>query len=79
VPADDAVRVLPEGAAPDAETCQLRLTLIQGKYHQVKRMVAAVGNRVEALHRSQIGQLTIPDDLAPGQWRWIDDPAIVLP
>ena len=49
----------------------LRLTLTEGKYHQVKRMVAAVGNRVEALHRSQIGGLALPDDLAPGQWRWL--------
>jgi 16S rRNA pseudouridine516 synthase len=50
---------------------RLRLTLTQGKYHQVKRMVAAVGNRVEALHRSCIGTLTLPEDLAPGQWRWL--------
>jgi 16S rRNA pseudouridine516 synthase len=35
-------------------------------------MLAAVGNRVEALHRSRIGQLALPDDLAPGQWRWLD-------
>jgi len=50
----------------------LRLTLTEGKYHQVKRMVAAVGNRVEALHRSQIGSLHLPQDLAPGQWRWLN-------
>lgn len=50
----------------------LRLTLTQGKYHQVKRMVAAVGNRVVALHRSRIGGLELPADLAPGQWRWLD-------
>ena len=49
----------------------LRLTLTQGKYHQVKRMVAAVGNRVDALHRSRIGDLELPEDLAPGQWRWL--------
>ncbi len=49
----------------------LRLTLTEGKYHQVKRMVAAVGNRVEALHRSRIGGLSLPADLAPGQWRWL--------
>jgi 16S rRNA pseudouridine516 synthase len=49
----------------------LRLTLTEGKYHQVKRMLAAVGNRVEALHRSQIGSLVLPDDLAAGQWRWL--------
>jgi 16S rRNA pseudouridine516 synthase len=34
-------------------------------------MVAAVSNRVEALHRSQIGQLRLPEDLVPGQWRWL--------
>jgi 16S rRNA pseudouridine516 synthase len=49
----------------------LRLTLTQGKYHQVKRMLAAVGNRVEALHRSSIGGLNLPNDLLPGQWRWL--------
>lgn len=49
----------------------LRLVLTSGKYHQVKRMVAAVGNRVTALHRSRIGQLDLPADLAPGQWRWL--------
>jgi 16S rRNA pseudouridine516 synthase len=49
----------------------LRLTLTEGKYHQVKRMVAAVGNRVEKLHRSRIGALELPADLAPGQWRWL--------
>ncbi len=50
----------------------LRLTLTEGRYHQVKRMVAAVGNRVEALHRSAVGALTLPEDLLPGQWRWLD-------
>ena len=49
----------------------LQLTLTQGKYHQVKRMVAAVGNRVASLHRSRIGGLQLPQDLAPGQWRWL--------
>ena len=49
----------------------LRLTLTGGKYHQVKRMVAAAGNRVEALHRETIGELQLPDDLKPGEWRWL--------
>ena len=57
----------------------LRLTLMQGKYHQVKRMVAAVSNRVEALHRSAIGEMALPADLAPGQWRWIEDTAPLFP
>lgn len=49
----------------------LEMTLAEGKYHQVKRMIAAIGNRVEALSRIQIGALTLPADLAPGQWRWL--------
>ena len=58
---------------------QLRLTLLEGKYHQVKRMVAAVGNRVESLHRSEFGALKLPADLAAGQWRWVEDAAAVQP
>ncbi len=53
---------------------QLSLTLTEGKYHQVKRMIAAVGNRVEevgGLHRSRIGSLALPPDLKPGAWRWL--------
>ena len=45
-----------------------RLTLTEGRYHQVRRMFAAVGNHVEALHRSRVGGLTL-GDLAEGQWR----------
>jgi 16S rRNA pseudouridine516 synthase len=59
------------------EPTALRLTLCQGKYHQVKRMVAAVGNRVEQLHRIQIGQLVLSADLPLGQWRWVDDVSTV--
>ena len=49
----------------------LRLTITEGRYHQVKRMLAAVGNHVEALHRSAVGALQLPEDLALGQWRWV--------
>jgi 16S rRNA pseudouridine516 synthase len=59
-------------AAQLAAPTLLRLTLTEGKYHQVKRMVAAVGNRVEALHRSAFGALTLDMLPQPGQWRWID-------
>jgi 16S rRNA pseudouridine516 synthase len=58
--------------------CDLRLTLVDGKYHQVKRMMAAVSNRVESLHRSGFGALRLPEDLAPGQWRWLPGPQAVL-
>jgi len=49
----------------------LRLTVTEGKYHQVKRMVAAAGNRVEALHRETVGELSLPSELKPGEWRWL--------
>jgi 16S rRNA pseudouridine516 synthase len=50
----------------------IHLTLGEGKYHQVKRMVAAAGNRVEALRRIRVGALDLPDDLPEGAWRWLD-------
>jgi 16S rRNA pseudouridine516 synthase len=45
------------------------LTITEGRYHQVRRMFAAVGNHVEALHRERIGRLSLPEDLEPGAWR----------
>ncbi|MBY0430265.1 MAG: pseudouridine synthase [Rhodospirillales bacterium] len=47
---------------------QARLTITEGRYHQVRRMFAAVGNHVEALHRSAVGGLSL-DGLDSGQWR----------
>ncbi len=46
---------------------RLQMTIHQGVYHQVKRMIAAVGNKVEKLHRAQIGQLVL-NDLPEGEW-----------
>lgn len=46
-----------------------RLVLHEGRYHQVRRMFAACGNHVSALHRTTIGKLELPADLAPGDWR----------
>lgn len=54
----------------------LRLTLGEGKYHQVKRMLAAVGNHVSALQRSEFGDLALPAELPLGQWRWVERSAI---
>ena len=51
------------------EDCLVRLTLSEGRYHQVKRMFAAVGNRVVALHRERIGEIVMDEDLEPGQYR----------
>ena len=68
---DDDPKPVLAAACEAVSPLHLRLTLTEGKYHQVKRMVAAVGNRVEGLHRSQIGGLKLPEDLAPGQWKWL--------
>ena len=48
---------------------EARLSVTEGRYHMVRRMFAAVGNHVEALHRERLGGLTLPADLAPGAWR----------
>jgi 16S rRNA pseudouridine516 synthase len=45
------------------------VTLTEGRYHQVRRMFAAMGNHVNVLHRDRIGGLDLPPDLAPGQYR----------
>ena len=46
-----------------------RLTVTEGRYHQVRRMFAAVGNHVTALHRDRLGGLALPDDLPPGAYQ----------
>lgn len=48
---------------------EARLTITEGRYHQVRRMFAAVGNHVVGLHRERIGGIALPDDLEPGQHR----------
>jgi 16S rRNA pseudouridine516 synthase len=73
----NGVQLVDEDAPIAALDCKkiseniLHMTLAEGKYHQVKRMVAAMSNRVEALKRIQIGQLVLPDDLKIGEWRWL--------
>ncbi|GGP53865.1 16S rRNA pseudouridine(516) synthase RsuA [Shewanella saliphila] len=52
---------------------QVRLTISEGKYHQVKRMFAAVGNKVVNLHREAVGSIELDADLAPGEWRYLTD------
>jgi 16S rRNA pseudouridine516 synthase len=57
------------------------VTLTEGRYHQVRRMFAAVGNHVVRLHRDRVGGLTLPDDLEAGRYRIMSgaDLALVLP
>lgn len=51
---------------------QLQMTIHQGVYHQVKRMLAAVGNKVESLHRVQVGQLQL-SNLPEGEWCYLTE------
>jgi 16S rRNA pseudouridine516 synthase len=64
--------LLPADFAPLSERSGL-LTLHEGRYHQVRRMFAAIGNHVETLHRDRIGALELPHDLAAGQWRLLGE------
>lgn len=48
---------------------EVKLTISEGKYHQVKRMFAAVGNHVSALHRERIGDITLDETLTEGEYR----------
>ncbi len=48
--------------------CELLLTISEGRYHQVRRMLAAVGNHVQSLHRVSFGPWSLPADLAEGAW-----------
>ncbi|MDI9233157.1 pseudouridine synthase [Limnohabitans lacus] len=74
---DDDTKPVKAAACEAVGELHLKLTLTEGKYHQVKRMVAAVGNRVEGLHRSQIGGLVL-NDLPSGQWRWLTEDDLAL-
>ncbi len=60
------LEVLP---ANGSENQEVLLTITEGKYHQVKRMFAAVGNRVRTLHREKIGDIQL--DVELGQWRYL--------
>jgi 16S rRNA pseudouridine516 synthase len=75
---DDDPKPVRAAACEAVSDFHLRLTLTEGKYHQVKRMVAAVSNRVDGLCRSQIGGLALPQDLALGQWRWLNAAELAL-
>lgn len=54
------------------------LTLTEGRYHQVKRMFAAVGNKVVALHRDRIGTIELDPELEPGEYRELTADEIAL-
>ena len=53
------------------------LSIAEGKYHQVKRMFAALGNHVESLHRTQVGGIILDESLEPGDYRALTDAEVV--
>lgn len=66
-----------------AEICvihptEVLLTLQEGRYHQVKRMFAALGNKVAALHRERIGELSLDTSLSPGEYRALSEQEVAL-
>ncbi|WP_165311575.1 16S rRNA pseudouridine(516) synthase RsuA [Vibrio ziniensis] len=52
---------------------QVLLTIHEGKYHQVKRMFAALGNKVVGLHRERVGNIILDDTLEPGEYRYLTE------
>jgi len=57
---------------------EVLLTIHEGKYHQVKRMFAALNNRVVELHREQVGNIVLDETLEPGEWRYLTEEEVNL-
>ena len=74
---ENGEKTLPCRVVPDSDT-QCRMILCEGKYHQVKRMFAAVGNRVIGLRRIRIGSLPLDPSLREGEWRDLTEEEIRL-
>jgi len=70
---DDRALLPAELRVTGKRTCEI--TVHEGRYHQVRRMFAAVSNHVVKLHRSGFGQMEL-GDLPEGQWRMIDAAAV---
>lgn len=68
----DEAALIAAAACEPIDELRLWLTVTEGKYHQVKRMIGAAGNRVEALHRESIGGLSLPAHFEAGDWGWLD-------
>lgn len=66
---DGETKPLAPAILQQAGPTDVALTIVEGRYHQVRRMFAAVGNHVVALHRERIGGLALPTDLAEGTYR----------
>ena len=69
---EDGLHCLPAGLEPLGDGSECLVTLREGKYHQVKRMLAACGKPVTALKRLSMGPLKLDEALEPGQWRFLN-------
>ena len=69
----DGTVCLPAGLEPVGDGTACLVTLREGKYHQVKRMLAARGKPVRSLHRLAMGPLVLDEGLAPGKWRFLTE------
>lgn len=74
---NDSKPLLPAALDPVSPN-EVLVTLHEGRYHQVRRMFAAVDNHVVSLKRISIGGLSLPDDLAEGEWRALTENEINL-
>ena len=68
---EDGLNCLPAGLEPLGDGSECLVTLREGKYHQVKRMLAARGKPVTALKRLSMGPLDLDEGLLPGEWRFL--------
>lgn len=68
----DGLHCLPAGLEPLEDGSRCLVTLREGKYHQVKRMLAARGKPVLELKRLSVGELSLDEGLAPGEWRYLE-------
>ena len=68
---EDGLHCLPAGLEPVGDGSECLVTLREGKYHQVKRMLAARGKPVTALKRLSMGSLVLDEALLPGEWRFL--------
>ena len=69
----DGLQCLPAGLEPVGDGCTCLVTLHEGKYHQVKRMLAARGKPVLALKRLSMGPLSLDEGLTAGEWRMLTE------
>ena len=75
--AGEDITTLPAGLEITG-THSARVTLQEGRYHQIKRMFHRIGCRVETLHRVRIGRLWLPEALKAGEWRKMSAEELVL-